>query len=141
MRLRVVVRRMEAFNEWQQSAQIQPRLLLSYNLQLDRLSLQLDRTDLKVHTDRADVALGVGIIGETQKQTRLAHARVANEQQLEEVVADDEGDAVVVRRNGAGKRGRETGQRQQWWYEDRPSNTYYSGFMVSTSYVVVVELQ
>lgn len=42
--------------------------------------------DLEVDTDGGDVALGVGVISESQQQTRLAHARIADQKQLEQVV-------------------------------------------------------
>lgn len=41
----------------------------------------------KVDTDGRDVALGVGVVGKSKKQTTLADTRVANEQQLEKVIA------------------------------------------------------
>ena len=44
-------------------------------------------TTYKVDTDRADVALGVGVIRETQKQAGLADTRVTDQQELEEEVA------------------------------------------------------
>jgi len=56
------------------------------DLQLDRLAVELDGADFKVDTNRADVALGVGVVREAQQQARLTDARVADEQQLEEVV-------------------------------------------------------
>lgn len=57
------------------------------NLKLDRLSIQLNGSNLKVNANGADVWLSVGIIGETQQQARLANTRVANEKQLEQVIA------------------------------------------------------
>ena len=41
----------------------------------------------EVDADGADVALCVGVIREPEQQARLAHARVANEQELEQVIA------------------------------------------------------
>ncbi len=55
----------------------------THNLQLDRLALELDRADLEVDADRRDVALGVGVVCESQEETRLADARVADEQELQ----------------------------------------------------------
>eukprot|EP00967_Tisochrysis_lutea_P078811 scaffold107444_cov28-Tisochrysis_lutea.AAC.4 len=40
----------------------------------------------KVDTDSADVRLGVGVVSKAQQQTRLAHARVSDQHQLEDVV-------------------------------------------------------
>ena len=41
------------------------------NLEFHSLSLQLNGADLKINSNRTDVALGVGIVRETQKQTGL----------------------------------------------------------------------
>lgn len=41
----------------------------------------------KVNTDGRDVALSVGVVSKSKKQTTLADTRVANEQQLEKVIA------------------------------------------------------
>ena len=42
---------------------------LSYDLQLHSLAIELDCSNLEVHADRRDVALGVRIIREPQEQT------------------------------------------------------------------------
>ena len=55
-------------------------------LQLDGLAVELDRANLEVDADGGDMALGVGVVGEAQQQARLAHARVTDEHQLEDVV-------------------------------------------------------
>jgi hypothetical protein len=78
----------------------------TYNLQLHRLSIELYSPDFldmvshwakakemrteevayKVNTDRRDVGLGVGVVGETQEQARLSNTGVTDEEQLEEIV-------------------------------------------------------
>jgi hypothetical protein len=40
----------------------------------------------KVNADSGNVALSVGVVGKAEQQARLPHARVADEQELEEVV-------------------------------------------------------
>ena len=57
------------------------------DLQLNRLAVHLDRADLEVDADGGDEGLGVGVLGEAQEQAALSDAAVADEQQLEEVVA------------------------------------------------------
>jgi hypothetical protein len=47
-----------------------------YNLQLDRLALELYRANLEVDADGRDVGFGVGVVGEAEEQAGLAHARV-----------------------------------------------------------------
>lgn len=59
----------------------------TYNLELDGLALHLNRADLEVHADGGDVALRVRVVREAKQQAGLAHARVADQQQLEQVVA------------------------------------------------------
>jgi len=56
------------------------------NLKLDCLALELDRADFKVHANGRNIALGVGVVRETKKQTTLSDARVTNEKELEEIV-------------------------------------------------------
>ncbi len=59
----------------------------TYDLQLRGLAVaQLHGLDLEVHAYGAHVALGVGVVGEPEHQAALAHARVADEEQLEQVV-------------------------------------------------------
>ena len=62
-------------------------------LQLDGLAVELDRADLEVNADGGDMALGVRVVGEAQQQAGLAHARVADQHKLEDV--------VVLLRHGA----------------------------------------
>lgn len=89
---------------------------MTYDLQLHGLAVELDCSDFleqkvsvspfrllgdaggvgqiregayEVDTDRGDVGLGVGIIGETQQQAGLSHTGVTDEEQLEEVVVSD----------------------------------------------------
>ncbi len=57
------------------------------DLQLYGLSVQLDGSDLEVDADGGDVRLGVGVVGEAEQQARLAHAGVADQQKLEQVIA------------------------------------------------------
>lgn len=52
----------------------------THNLQLHSLALQLNCSNLEVDSDCAYVALRVGVVGETQKQTRLGR-RKSNESQ------------------------------------------------------------
>lgn len=56
------------------------------NLQLDRLAVELDRTNLEVHADGGDVGLRVRIVSKAEEEARLAHATVANENKLEDIV-------------------------------------------------------
>jgi len=56
------------------------------NLELDRLAVQLDGADLKVHTDGADIALCVCVVCKTEEKTALADTTVANKKELEEVI-------------------------------------------------------
>lgn len=56
------------------------------DLQLDSLSVNLYRPDLKVDTNRGDEGRRERVFGESQQQARLAHARVADQQELDEVV-------------------------------------------------------
>lgn len=55
-------------------------------MKLDGLALKLNSADLEINADRRDVALGIGIVGETEEQAGLADTGVADEEQLEEVV-------------------------------------------------------
>lgn len=64
--------------------------MYTYNLQLHSLAIELDSPDLEVHADGRDVALSVGVVGETQQQARLSDAGVTDKQQLEEVVVSVE---------------------------------------------------
>ena len=56
--------------EWRQATR-QERCKTTDNLEFHRLSLQLNSADLEINTNSADVALRVGIVRETQKQTGL----------------------------------------------------------------------
>ena len=58
------------------------------NLQLDGLAVELDGADLEVDADGRDVGLGVGVVGEPKEQTRLSNAGVANQEQLEQIIAE-----------------------------------------------------
>lgn len=50
------------------------------DLEFDRFAVQLDGSDLKVDTDGRNVALGVGVISETEQQARLADAGVTDQE-------------------------------------------------------------
>ena len=56
------------------------------SLQLDLLSPELDGLDLEVDADRRDERVVEGVVGEAEQYARLADARVADEEQLEEQV-------------------------------------------------------
>lgn len=43
----------------------------AYDLELDRLAVDVDGTNLKIDAYRAKIALRVGVFGEPQEQTRL----------------------------------------------------------------------
>ena len=60
------------------------------NLQLDCLAFQLDGPDFEVYSDGGDVTLCVGVVGEPKQQARLSHARVTDQQELEQVVTAKE---------------------------------------------------
>jgi len=49
----------------------------THNLQLDRLSLKLYCPNLKVDTDRRDIAFCVSVVRKTEEQARLADTGVA----------------------------------------------------------------
>jgi len=50
------------------------------DLELDRLAVELDSADLKVHTNSADVALCVRVVRKTQKKAALADTAVSNKE-------------------------------------------------------------
>jgi hypothetical protein len=56
------------------------------DLQLHRLSVELDGADFEVNTDGGDIGLGVCIIGKSQEQAGLSDTRVSDKEQLEEVI-------------------------------------------------------
>lgn len=85
----------------------------------------------KIDTDGRDVGLGVGVIGESQKQARLSNTGISDEEELEEIVVS--GKAVHVRKKcqpgGIASRRLErkrsdTGARQRW--KDRDSGAAVS---------------
>lgn len=55
----------------------------THDLELDGLALEVNGTDLEVDTDSRDVALGVGVVGESKEQAGLADTRVTDEEELE----------------------------------------------------------
>ena len=56
------------------------------DLQLDALAIEVDCSDFEVDSDCCDEGRREGVVWEAQQQTALSDARVANEQQLDEVV-------------------------------------------------------
>ncbi len=77
------------------------------DLQLDALAADVHRADLEVDADRRDVVAGEGVVGEADEEGALAHAGVADDEQLEEVVVvlaggtqrhDDEGFVATLMR-------------------------------------------
>lgn len=84
--------------------------VITHNLQLHSLALQLNGSNLEVDTDSANVALGVRVVRETQQETglgkaprtrvniaiinsgttsrmtNLADTRIPNKEELEEIV-------------------------------------------------------
>lgn len=54
----------------------------THDLKLDSLALEVNGADLEVDTNGRDVALGVRVVGESEKQTRLADTRVTDEKEL-----------------------------------------------------------
>ena len=54
--------------------------------ELDALAAGLDHLHLEVHADRGNIALRVGVVRKAEQQTRFTGARVAEQEQLEEVV-------------------------------------------------------
>lgn len=83
---------------------------VTHDLQLHRLAVQLYRSDFlcnvqrrceaqartgrstyEVDTDRGDVGLSVGVVGESQQQARLSHTGVSDKEQLEEIVVSGAG--------------------------------------------------
>lgn len=57
------------------------------NLELDCLSVQLDRSNFEIYTDRGNVGFGVSVIRESKKQTRFTNTGVSNKEQLEQIIA------------------------------------------------------
>ncbi len=106
------------------------------------------RAAYKVDTDRGDVRLGVRVIGEPQEQARLSDARVADEEELEQVVVSmaciistdvtGEHRYLAPRREGAGPEagalgGQECQQREPKTGHPRKEageDAYYSGFIL-----------
>lgn len=68
---------------------------MRYDLKLDGLALELDSANLEIDADGRYEGLGVGVVSKAEQQTRLADARIADQQQLEQVVANV---VVVVER-------------------------------------------
>ena len=85
------------------SAPVYTATVQTHNLQLHRLAIELNGSDFlddtsaggrqaaarvayKVNADGGDVAFGVGVVSETKQQARFPHARVTDEQELEEVI-------------------------------------------------------
>ncbi len=71
------------------------------NLELDALAVEVDDADLEVDPDRGDERVVEGVLGEAEEEARLADGRVADEQELEQVVVRfrGHGDDVVAKTN------------------------------------------
>ena len=67
------------------------------NLKLDRLSVDFDRADLEVHSDRGHEVVCEHIVCESQQQRRLADAGVSDQQHLEQIVARGRGCVISVK--------------------------------------------
>jgi len=85
------------------------------------LPVEFDGSDFEVDPDGGDVALRVRVVGEAQQQAGFAHAAVADEKQLEQIIVlrrrrhgrhggrgSEEG-----REEGSGARGERTGAQQR----------------------------
>ena len=59
------------------------------NLQLDGFAVQLDGSDLKVNSNGANVAFGVGVVGEPQQKARFTNTGVTNQEQLEQIITEN----------------------------------------------------
>ena len=73
-------------NFWRSLDSARPGLGATHNLELNRLSLELDGTNLEVDADGGDVGLGVRVVCESEEETRLADTGVTDEEEFEEVV-------------------------------------------------------
>ncbi len=69
------------------------------DLKLDGLPVQLDGADLEVDADGGDVGLGVGVVGEAEEEAGLAHAGVADQEELEQIVTERERERERERKN------------------------------------------
>ena len=58
----------------------------THDLKFYGLAVKLDGPDLEVDADCGDVALGVGVVGESKQQAGLSDTRVTDEEELEQVV-------------------------------------------------------
>ena len=86
----------------------------AYNLKLYSLAVELDGADFlhnsqyecaakwggggcthKVDADGGDVALGVGVIGKSEQQTRLSNTRISDKEELEEIVVSGTGPSAI----------------------------------------------
>ena len=61
---------------------------IPYNLQLNALALHLNGANLEVNADGGDVRLRVRVVGKSEEQAALPNTRVADQQQLEQIVAE-----------------------------------------------------
>lgn len=53
------------------------------DLEFDRFAVEFNGSDLEVNSDGADIALCVGVVSESQQETRLSHPGVADQKQFE----------------------------------------------------------
>lgn len=61
---------------------------LTHNLEFHGLSIKFNGPNLEVHTNRANVALGVGIVRKTQEETRLVERACV----ISRIVQESDGD-------------------------------------------------
>jgi len=57
-----------------------------HDLQLDGFAVELNGAYFKINADRTYIRLGVCVVSEPEKQTRLSDSTVANKEQFEQVV-------------------------------------------------------
>lgn len=112
-----------------------PRTLASRvpDLQLHRLAVNLDGADFEVHADRGDVAGGEGVVGEAEQERRLADAAVADQEELEEMIAAGISEQGVDRSRGERTTLDEMHSGEEWERTILPS---YAASVVSTGMAV-----
>jgi hypothetical protein len=92
------------------------------NLQFDCLALQLNCADLKIHSNGANVRLCVGVVRKTQQQARLAHSRVSDQQQLEQIItASSSSEKIEKKRKRKKKKKKKTKKKKK--ERNRTGNT------------------
>ena len=58
------------------------------NLKLNSFTIQFYGSDFEINSDGTDVALGVSVVGEPQKETRFSYAGVPNKQKLKQIITE-----------------------------------------------------